>query len=168
MAKPDALAVAGLLLARGETLSVAETAAGGLISAQLTAVAGASAWFLGGAVAYGAAARERWIRVVATDLTPHGAVSEAAARLMAEHIRAELGASWGLAETGIAGPQTGRRSSKPAGLVYIAVDGPVSSSCEQRTDLPGREENRDAFASFALRLLLESLRRAPRTPPAAV
>jgi nicotinamide mononucleotide (NMN) deamidase PncC len=86
---------------------------------------------------------------------------------MAERVRDTLGATWGLAETGIAGPQTGRRSAKPAGLVYVAVAGPITASAERRTELSGREENQRAFTTHALALLLESLRRAPHTPPAA-
>ena len=164
--RPEAAQIAALLTERGETLAVAETAAGGLISTELTAVAGASAWFLGGAVAYGGAAKRAWLALTPDALTSAGAVSENAARLMAERVRAALDATWGLAETGIAGPQTGRRSSKPAGLVYIAVAGPASAAAERLTGLPGREENQRAFTDCALQLLLESLRRAPRTRPA--
>ncbi|HEU5317851.1 MAG TPA: CinA family protein [Chloroflexota bacterium] len=166
MARPEAQAIAALLTERHETLAVAETAAGGLISAALAAIPGASAWFLGGAVAYGVGAKERWLGLTASDLAPHGAVSQHAARLMAQRVRAATGATWGLAETGIAGPQTGRRSSKSAGLACLAVDGPLQSSAESHTGLAGREDNQDAFATLALRLLLESLRRAPRTTPA--
>ena len=145
---------------------MAETAAGGLISSSLTAVPGASAWFLGGVVPYAALAKARWLDLSVDRLTGAGTVSEAAAQRMAAAARAALGATWGLAETGIAGPQTGRRSTKPAGLVSIAVDGPHAESRERLTGLPGRVENQAAFTRFALELLLESLRLAPRTPPA--
>ena len=157
--------IAALLIERGETVAVAETAAGGLISASLTAVPGASAWFLGGVVPYAALAKVRWLDLNADRLSDAGTVSQEAAQQMAAAARAALGATWGLAETGIAGPQTGRRSAKPAGLVCLAVDGPRAESREWLTGLPGRAENQAAFTRLALELLLESLRRAPHTPP---
>ncbi len=156
--------VAQLLVQRRETLAVAETTAGGLISARLAAIPGASAWFLGGAVAYGAAAKQRWLDVTPQSLGADGAVSVVAAHQLAEAARRTLQATWGLAETGIAGPQTGRRSRKPAGLVYLAVAGPEPSERELLTGLPIRTENQAAFANAALELLLQSLQRAPRTP----
>ncbi|MGI8423194.1 MAG: CinA family protein [Chloroflexota bacterium] len=161
-----AVQIAELLLARRETIAVAETAAGGLISGALTSVPGASAWFLGGVVPYAAAAKQRWLKLTADDLSGPGIVSGAAAAHMAAAVRETLGATWGVAETGIAGPQTGRRSSKPAGQVYLAVDGPVTAVRAHVTGLAQRAANQAAFTRLALELLLESLRRAPRTPPA--
>ena len=163
MVRPEAREIAARLAERGETLAVVETAAGGLICGALAAVPGASAWLLGGVVAYGAGAKEQWLGVTAADVAPDGVVSARAAQLMAQAVRRSTGATWGMAETGIAGPQTGRRSTKPAGLVFLAVDGPIAAAVEQRTDLPGREDNQEAFTLLALRLLLESLRRAPHT-----
>jgi nicotinamide-nucleotide amidase len=157
--------VAAELRDRAETLAIAETSAGGLISAALAEVPGASAWLLGGAVAYGSAAKERWLGLHAADLGTTGAVSAEAARLMALGARNALGATWGLAETGIAGPQTGRRSTKPAGLAYLAICGPSEEVREVRTGLGYRGENQRAFATEALVLLLQSLRRAPHTAP---
>ena len=161
---PLATQIAALLIERGETVAVAETAAGGLISGALTAVPGASAWFLGGVVPYATHAKARWLGLQTDELAGAGVVSEPAAARMAAAVRLALGATWGLAETGIAGPQTGRRSTKPAGLVYFAIDGPVCEAREHTTGLPGRGENQAAFTEQALTLLLESLRRAPRTP----
>ena len=158
--------IAALLLERVETVAVAETAAGGQICGALTAVPGASVWFLGGVVPYAPQAKARWLDVRAGHLEGAGVVSETAARTMAVAVRETLGATWGLAETGIAGPQTGRRSSKPAGLVHVAVDGPSAALREHHTGLPGRTENQAAFTELALTLLLESLRLAPRTPAA--
>ena len=164
-ADPDVLApqIAALLTERRETVAVAETAAGGLISGALTSVPGASVWFLGGVVPYAAHAKARWLELHAADLNGAGLVSEAAARRMAAAVREALGATWGLAETGIAGPQTGRRSTKPAGLVHVAVEGPLAEAREHLTELPGRAENQAAFTRLALTLLLESLRRALRS-----
>src|SRR5688500_16375798 len=93
--------IASLLIERGETVAVAETAAGGAIAAALTAIPGASAWFLGGVVPYAASAKERWLALNAGALDGAGMVSEAAARRMAASVRVALGATWGLAETGI-------------------------------------------------------------------
>jgi PncC family amidohydrolase len=156
--------IAVLLGERGETVSLAETAAGGLISATLVAVPGASAWFLGGAVAYAAVAKERWLGLGTSAFGAVGAVSDTAALRMATATRQATGATWGVAEAGIAGPQTGRRSSKPAGLAYIAVDGPVSAAEEVRTGLNDRAANQRAFAAAALALLLRALESARSAP----
>ena len=156
-----ASAIASALVARGETLAIAETAAGGLISAALLAVPGASAWFFVGAVAYSAAAKRAWLGLDAERFAA-GAVSEEAALALAEAARSTLGATWGLAEAGIAGPQTGRRSRKPAGLAYLAVAGPLSQVMRVETKLDERVQNQRAFAAEALRLLQRVL--AERAP----
>ncbi len=114
----DALAerIAGRLLARGETLAVAETSTGGLLGTVLARQPGAGAWFAGAIVAYAVPLQTAWLGVSATTIREFGAVSREVARELAQGARQRFGATWGLAETGIAGPQTGRRSSKPAGL----------------------------------------------------
>ena len=158
---PDAAQViAQALDARGETLAVAETAAGGLISARLLAIPGASRWFLGGAVAYSAGAKAAWLGLSPEDLAGSGVVSAESAAAMARAARERLGATWGLAEAGIAGPQTGRRSTKPAGLVYVAVSGLIDGVEEVRTGLEDRAGNQQAFAAAALRLLARVLSEA--------
>jgi PncC family amidohydrolase len=159
-ASTPAHTIAALLPARGETLAVAETTAGGLISSTLLAVPGASAWFLGATVAYSPAARAVWLGLAPDAFAPHGAVSEPAAAMMAGAVRRTLGATWGLAETGIAGPQTGRRSAKPAGLAFVAVTGPVSRTRELRTGLEDRSANQAAFARAAIELLAWALEQA--------
>src|SRR5690348_12436847 len=106
--------VARLLTERGETLAVAEASAGGHLSAEVTAVPGSSRWFVGGAIVYAAAAKERLLGIAPSDLAG-GVVESAAALLLARSVRERLGTTWGLAETGVAGPQAGRRSRKPAG-----------------------------------------------------
>jgi PncC family amidohydrolase len=156
---PDPVAaVAAHLTARGETVAVAETAAGGLISAALVAVPGASAWFLGGAVGHGAGAKARWLELPAEAFVPEGVVSAAGAAALARAARTALGATWGLAEAGIAGPQTGRRSRKGAGLAYLAVDGPVTLTREVTTGSDDRRANQEGFARAALALFEEALR----------
>lgn len=154
--------VAALLAARGQTLAVVETAAGGSISAALLAISGASAWFLGAAVAYSAAAKEAWLGLPPEAFTPHGVASTHAAAMMAQAVQQVLGATWGLAESGIAGPQTGRRSAKPAGSLYLAVAGPTSTTRDLQTGLASRPANQNAFAVAALHLLEEILQPAPR------
>jgi PncC family amidohydrolase len=154
---PVAERIARRLAERGETLVVAETAAGGLISAALLAIPGASAWFHGGVVAYSAAAKLAWLGLDAVAFAPGGAVSDTAARRLAEAAQERTGATWGLAEAGIAGPQTGRRSRKPPGLAYLAATGPVTEVRELRTGLDARADNQRAFAAAALDLLAEVL-----------
>jgi nicotinamide-nucleotide amidase len=146
-------AIAAGLTSRGETVAVAETAAGGLISAALVAVPGASAWFAGGVVAYGAAAKVRWLDLPREAFAPDGVVSSRGATALAAAVREAVGATWGLAEVGIAGPQTGRRSSKGAGLAYVAVAGPRSAWREVVTEADDRAANQAAFAAQALALL---------------
>ena len=103
--------IATLLIANGATVAVAETSAGGMISGALLGVPGASAWFGGGVIPYTAQVREAWLGLGADAFGQDGAVSAAAAVRLAEAVRAVSGTTWGLAETGIAGPQSGRRSS---------------------------------------------------------
>jgi nicotinamide-nucleotide amidase len=161
--QPDfARRIAAALTERGQTVAVAEASAGGRLSAALTAVPGSSAWFLGGAIVYSAAAKELLLGVGATDLAASGAVDPAAALLLARAVRDRLGATWGVAETGVAGPQGGRRSRKPAGLAYVAVVGPPGEPVrEVRTGRDEREANQQAFAFEALALLGEVLGGGP-------
>lgn len=120
----DASAVAELLKRRKETLAVAESSAGGLINAALVAVPGASAYYLGGAIIYTGAARTGLLDVSKEDISGIRSATEAMAGLLARRIREKLGATWGLAETGAAGP-SGNRYGDPAGHACIAVSGPV-------------------------------------------
>jgi len=110
--------------------------------------------FKGGIVAYSNAAKAELLGVSPELIATAGAVSPEVARAMARGARRLFGADWGVAETGIAGPQTGRRSPKPAGLAYLAVSGPVERVVEVRTGRGRRAANRRAFARAALGLLL--------------
>ena len=142
---------------RKETIAVAESSAGGLISAALLAVPGASAYFLGGGVIYTRAARRALLRVEDESVTSIRSSTEAYALLKAQTIRELLGATWGLAETGAAGP-TGNRYGDRAGHACLAVAGPVERAMTLETRHGDREKNMWAFAKAALALLETSLR----------
>ena len=146
-----------LLKERKETIAVAESSAGGLISAALLAVPGASAYFLGGGVIYTRAARRALLRVEDESVTSIRSSTEAYALLKAQTIRELLGATWGLAETGAAGP-TGNRYGDRAGHACLAVAGPVERAMTLETRHGDREQNMWAFAKAALALLETSLR----------
>ena len=156
--------IAAALTARGESLAVAEAASGGLVSAALVAVAGASTWFAGGAVVYGAAAKSHWLGLAPASFAPDGVVSPAGAQAMAEAVRQKLGTTWGPAMPTSASPQVGRRSRKGAGLSYVAVSGPRPDLREVRTGLGDRQANQAAFALAALLLLRDALRGAAPRP----
>lgn len=145
---PIAAAAGARLKARGETIAVAESSAGGLISAALLAVPGASAYFLGGAVAYTLPSRLELLGMAREEIIRS---SEQSAIFLARAARARLGATWGLAETGAAGP-TG-----PAGRAFIAVSGPVEIAVSIETGLPDRVDNMRAFSREALALLDRAL-----------
>jgi nicotinamide-nucleotide amidase len=148
--------VAALLKRRSETIAVSESSTGGLISASLLAVPGASAYCLGGVVLY---TRQAWHALRDFDeelLKGARSATEDNALLRAELVRARLGATWGLGETGAAGP-TGNRYGDPAGHTCIAVAGAMRSSITLRTNRSERLENMYAFAAAALKHLEEVL-----------
>ena len=139
---------------RQETLSVAESCTGGLLSAHLTDVPGASEVFLGGVVSYSNEAKEHLIDVPHEMLVEHGAVSEEVARAMAEGVRARFGSNWGAGITGIAGP-TGGTDEKPVGLVHWAVAGPDGVSARHHVFLG----DRSIVRVWSLNATLDLLRR---------
>jgi PncC family amidohydrolase len=148
--------VAERLKARRETVAIAESSAGGLISAALLAVPGASAYFLGGAVVYTGKARMEFLRLRREDVAHVRSGTEAYAQILAETVRENLGATWGLSETGAAGP---------GGQVYghsaMAVAGPIATAFTLETGHDDRVKNMDEFAGAALNLLLQMLETAP-------
>jgi nicotinamide-nucleotide amidase len=151
-----AASLGALLKERRETVAVAESSAGGLISAALLAVPGASAYFLGGGVIYTQVARRALLRVPDESLKGMRSSTEAYALLKARTIRELLGATWGLAETGASGP-TGNRYGDAAGHACIAVAGAVERTITIETGHGDREQNMWAFAKRALELLETSL-----------
>jgi PncC family amidohydrolase len=158
---PDLASMASSLGARlkatGQTVAVAESAAGGLISAALVAVPGASAYYLGGGVIYTLASRQGLLRVPDEAYTGMRASTEPYALLNARTIREQLGATWGVSETGASGP-TGNRYGDAAGHACIAVAGPVERVITLETAVADRAANMWTFAQAALDLLEECLK----------
>ncbi len=130
--------VAELLVARSETLAVAESCTGGSLGARLTATAGASAWFVGGVIAYADAIKVALLGVSPATLAEVGAVAARTAIEMAQGVRARTGANWALSVTGIAGPGGGS-SEKPVGLVYIGLAGPDGAMARELR-IPGTRD----------------------------
>ena len=149
-------ALAERLKARKQTLAVAESSSGGLISAALLAVPGASAYFLGGAVVYTGKARMSLLGLTRESVAGMRSSSEPYALLLARTARENFGADWGLSETGAAGP-TGNPYGDAAGHSCLAVSGPVELAFTLETGQPDRALNMDAFALAALRLLAKAL-----------
>lgn len=152
-------AVGTLLKARKETLAVAESSAGGLINAMLVAVPGASVYYLGGVIVYTQPGRKALLGIGAADMSGIRSASEPFAVLLARRVRSNLGATWGLSETGASGP-TGNRYGDAPGHACIAVSGPVEAVITLETGSPDREENMWHFAREAVALLEACIRKA--------
>lgn len=151
-------AVGALLKQRGETVAVAETSAGGLISAALLAVPGASKYYRGGGVLYTMDARVELLRLSNDEVKGLRSSSEPYARALASAVRTRLSATWGLSETGAAGP-TGNKYGDAAGHSCIAVAGAADLSITVETGSRDREANMWTFAQRALELLESCLKR---------
>ena len=151
--------IARRLIDRKETIAVAESSAGGLISAALLSVAGASAFFVGGAVVYTRTSRTGLLDIPESALDGIRPSTEAYALLLARSARERLGTTWAIAETGATGP-TGNRYGDAPGHACLAVAGPSAAHDASRTLETGvadRTQNMRAFAGAALNLLLERL-----------
>jgi|HubBroStandDraft_6_1064221.scaffolds.fasta_scaffold33041_5 nicotinamide-nucleotide amidase len=153
---PLAETIAARLIERRETIAIAEGSAGGLISASLLAVPGASKFFLGSAAIYTAAARSALLGIEAADMTGLRPASEAYALLLARRVRERLGATWGVAESGAAGP-SGNRYGDPAGHTCIAIAGTADRAATLETASDDRQANMRAFAARALELVAEAI-----------
>jgi PncC family amidohydrolase len=153
---PRAEKVGALLKKRGETIVVAESSTGGLISAALLALPGASAYFLGGAVVYTQVARQALVDL--PDIAKLGvrASTEAYALLLARTARERFGATWAVAESGATGP-AGNRYGDAAGHTCIAVVGAAERAITLETGNAERVANMHAFAAATLDLLAEML-----------
>ena len=159
---PELLALAqragALLRARHESVAVAEGAAGGLISAALLSVAGASTFYLGGAVVYTLAASRAFVAGAVPAPPNLRGASEPWALYLARSAATRLGASWGIGEGGAAGP-TGNRYGDPPGHAWVAVAGVREATRHVLTGDDDRVANMAAFADAALALLVEQLER---------
>ena len=141
---------------RKETVSIAESSSGGLLSAALLAVPGASAYYTGGAVVYTPKARVLLMDLPREAVAGMRSASEPYAQLLARTARERFGATWGLSETGAAGP-TGNPYGDAAGHTCIALADPVSRAITVETGDPDRVANMRAFTRAALELLLAEL-----------
>ncbi len=152
--------VGALLKSKGQTVAIAESSTGGLISAALLAVPGASAFFVAGGVIYTARARTELLAIPADQLAGIRSSTEGYARVLAGRVRKQLGTSWGLGETGAAGP-TGNRYGDAPGHTCIAVAGAVTQAITVETGDDDREANMWAFTRAALELLHSAIVNAP-------
>lgn len=153
---PLAEKIASRLTARRETIAIAESSTGGLISAALLAMPGASAYFVGGAVVYTKASRLSLLGIGDADMAGLRPSTENYSLLLARRVRERNGATWGVGETGAAGP-TGNRYGDAAGHTCIAIVGPNEQAITLETGSADRRANMDAFAKRALELLLEMI-----------
>ena len=151
--------VAELLKQFQQSVAVAESSAGGLISASLVAVPGASAYYVGGAALYTRAAQRGLLSIPDSTMADMRASTEAYALLNARTIRDNLGTTWGLGETGASGP-TGNRYGDSAGHACFAVAGPVERVLTLETGDADRDANMWVFARAALDLLEACVREA--------
>jgi nicotinamide-nucleotide amidase len=155
---PLAEKIAALLKARGETIAVAESSAGGLVSAALLAVPGASAYFVGGGVVYTRKALLAMTQVSEDVLRAQQPGTEGAALMRARAMRERLTTTWAVSESGTAGP-AGSRYGYPPGHSAIGVTGPLDAAKIVTTGSDDRLANMYAFARAALELLAETLQK---------
>ncbi|MER7403492.1 CinA family protein [Streptomyces sp. NPDC000070] len=155
--------VVRLLTVKGRTLAVAESLTGGLVAAEITSVPGASKVFRGSVTAYATELKHELLGVDATLLAARGAVNPQVAAQMATGVRMALGTDWGIATTGVAGPEP--QDGQAVGTVFVAVDGPlrtdsgsVGGGKVEGLRLNGdREEIRRESVRSVLALLLKEL-----------
>jgi PncC family amidohydrolase len=155
---PIAKELGQVLIDRGETVGISESSSGGLISAALLAVPGASKFYRGGGVIYTPQAFKGLMGLTKDDITGMRSSTEPYARFMAATMRQKLRATWGLCETGASGP-TGNGYGDAAGHTCVALIGDgLERSSTLETGLPDREENMRLFAKEALTFMLTNLR----------
>jgi len=148
--------IATILKERGETVAVVETSGGGLISAALLAVPGASAYYVGGAVTYTGKARDAFLGIDLNDHPGIRSASEPYASLIAATVREKLDTTWGISETGASGP-TGNGYGDAAGHTCVAVSGQTDRVMTLETGLSDRETNMTLFAERCLEQFVEAL-----------
>lgn len=151
---PVAEKIAASLIARKQTIAIAESSTGGLVAATLLAVPGASAYFLGGAVVYTKSSRAALLGIGDAEMKGFRPATEDYSLLIARLVRERHSATWGFGETGAAGP-SGNRYGDPAGHTCMAVAGPTERAITLRTGNTDRLANMDAFAKRSLELLVD-------------
>ena len=156
---PLAAKVGDLLKSRKETIAIAESSSGGLISASLLSVAGASQYFIGGTVCYTRKSMRETLGLTDAEFAQMRGLTEPTALVLARAIRARLSSSWGIAEIGASGP-TGSRYGDPPGTSCIAVVGSVERAIKVQTGSADRTANMRAFAQAALQLIDQALTKA--------
>ena len=139
------------LARRAETLATAESLTGGMLAARLTDVPGASRSFVGGVVSYATRVKVSALDVPVALVEQHGVVSEQCARAMAQGVRARLGSTWGVATTGVAGPD--EQEGRPVGTVWVAVAGPDRVATRALSLVGDRTAIRRASCDAALSVL---------------
>jgi nicotinamide-nucleotide amidase len=149
-------AVGRLLRERGATLALAESSTGGLLAKRLTDIAGSSAYLKEGLVTYSNESKERLLGVPHELILEHGAVSEPAARAMAEGARKLAGTDYALSVTGIAGPDGGTEE-KPVGLVFVGLSD-AEETLVERLDLSAWARSREAIRERSANQALDLLR----------
>jgi len=144
--------ISELLITRGEKIAVAESSAGGLISAALLSVPGASRYYSGGGIVYTLASRTQLAGVPTESYTNYRGTTPEMLTDLLESMRERLGSDWCVGESGLAGPGAGRNGA-PAGRVAIGVTGPVTRTELLETGLSDRAENMVEFTTRSLSLL---------------
>ena len=154
--KSLAEAPAVLLKRKEHNIAVTESSTGGLISAALLSIPGASQYFMGGSVVYTLPSRKEILGISRADVEGMEPLTEEMVMAFARKARAQLSTTWGIAELGVAGP-TGARYGHPPGISVLAVSGPVQMSRTVETRSADREANMWAFTEAALKLLTEAI-----------
>jgi PncC family amidohydrolase len=157
---PIAARLGALLKERGETIAIAESSTGGLVSAALLAVPGASAYFLGGAIVYTRESRRTLLDIPDSAFAGIRGVTEPLALVLARGTLKRFAVTWSVAEVGAAGP-TGNRYGDPAGHSCIAIAGRLERAITVETGSSDRVANMRAFAAAALDLLAQGLAASP-------
>jgi len=155
---PLAEKIAASLIARKETIAIAESSTGGLISAALLSVPGASAYYRGGGVIYTPRARAALVNITKDEMEAVGlrGATEPYAALLASRARELLNTTWGLSETGASGP-SGNRYGDAAGHSCMAIAGPQMRVITLETGSGDRVANMRAFSLRALELFAETI-----------
>jgi nicotinamide-nucleotide amidase len=149
-----------LCLKKKVTVALAESCTGGLIASKIVSVAGSSRWFMGGVVAYSNNVKETALGVNRDTLVKYGAVSEQTALEMALGAKHRLSADFGLAVTGIAGPDGGTKE-KPVGTVVIALCGKKNNKSTVFNFFGMRNSIRERAAAAAIFMIVEQLKKLP-------